>query len=162
MSDQSDSALVDRVRRDLIGLDQAPTVGDVVNALADLGLSVTGPTLFAQAERIWAEIAGLGPLQPLATDREVTDILVVGQAVWVDRGEGMEEVADSGLAGEEETRALAVRLAASCGQRLDDASPIVDGTFPSGVRLHAIIPPLSAEGTLISLRTHRARVLTLA
>lgn len=107
------------------------------------------------------EIVGAGPvLAPLLEDADVTDVVVNGTAVWVDRGRGMEPVGE-GLESEEAARALAVRLAASCGQRLDDASPIVDGTFPSGVRLHAVIPPLSAEGTLISLRTHRARVFTL-
>ncbi|OFS66200.1 pilus assembly protein CpaF [Trueperella bernardiae] len=114
--------------------------------------------LDAQVRR---ELIGAGPIiAPLLEDTEVTDVVVNGVEVWADRGQGMEKVAAE-LEGEEATRALAVRLAASCGQRLDDASPIVDGTFPSGVRLHAVIPPLSAEGTLISLRTHRARVLTL-
>lgn len=108
------------------------------------------------------ELIGAGPIiAPLLEEAAVTDVVVNGVQVWADRGQGMEKVAAE-LENEEATRALAVRLAASCGQRLDDASPIVDGTFPSGVRLHAVIPPLSAEGTLISLRTHRARVLTLA
>lgn len=115
--------------------------------------------LDAQVRR---ELIGAGPIiAPLLEDAAVTDVVVNGVQVWADRGQGMEKVAAE-LENEEVTRALAVRLAASCGQRLDDASPIVDGTFPSGVRLHAVIPPLSAEGTLISLRTHRARVLTLA
>lgn len=115
--------------------------------------------LDAQVRR---ELIGAGPIiAPLLEDAAVTDVIVNGVQVWADRGQGMEKVAAE-LENEEATRALAVRLAASCGQRLDDASPIVDGTFPSGVRLHAVIPPLSAEGTLISLRTHRARVLTLA
>ena len=132
-------------------------------ALADLPDTIFTSDLAAVDAQVRHELIGAGPvIAPLLEDSAVTDVVVNGTQVWVDRGEGMEEVADSGLAGEEETRALAVRLAASCGQRLDDASPIVDGTFPSGVRLHAIIPPLSAEGTLISLRTHRARVLTLA
>ena len=52
--------------------------------------------------------------------------------------------------------------AAACGQRLDDSSPIVDGTFPDGLRLHAVLPPLAAEGTLISLRAHRPVSFTLA
>ncbi len=132
---------------------------NLCGALADLPGTLFTSELAAVDAQVRHEI-GAGPvIGPLLEDPTVTDVVVNGTAVWVDRGEGMEEVAD--LAGEEEARALAVRLAASCGQRLDDASPIVDGTFPSGVRLHAVIPPLSAEGTLISLRTHRARVLTL-
>ncbi|MGV9189220.1 TadA family conjugal transfer-associated ATPase [Arcanobacterium canis] len=111
------------------------------------------------------QIEGAGEtIGPLLEDPDVTDVVVNGPgALWVDRGKGMEKVSctDPQLANEEGVRALAVRLAAGCGQRLDDASPIVDGTFASGVRLHALVPPLAAEGTLISLRTHRTRKLTL-
>ncbi|WP_353065814.1 TadA family conjugal transfer-associated ATPase [Arcanobacterium hippocoleae] len=105
-------------------------------------------------------------LTPLLEDPAVTDVLVNGTAgVWVDRGSGLTRLPDSQIEPELQTepgiRALAVRLAATCGQRLDDAAPIVDGTFPSGVRLHAVLPPLSAEGPLISLRTHRRKSLSL-
>ncbi|MDO5025140.1 MAG: TadA family conjugal transfer-associated ATPase [Trueperella sp.] len=112
------------------------------------------------------EQIGAGPdISPLLSDPQVTDVVVNGpQELWVDRGAGMEpvEISDPQLKSAAGVRALAVRLAAACGQRLDDASPIVDGTFGSGVRLHAVIPPLSTGGTLISLRTHRAQVLSLA
>lgn len=113
------------------------------------------------------ELLGAGAtIAPLLEDPATTDVIVNGAgSVWVDRGGGMEAVntqGDEELISEESVRALAVRLAAQCGQRLDDASPIVDGTFPSGVRLHALIPPLSAGGTLISLRTHRSQVLSLS
>lgn len=131
-------------------------------ALAELPGTLFTGDLAAVDAQVRHELIGAGPvIAPLLEDQAVTDVVVNGTEVWTDRGTGMERVAGAGLGGEEETRALAVRLAARCGQRLDDASPIVDGTFPSGVRLHAVIPPLSAEGTLISLRTHRARVLTL-
>lgn len=131
-------------------------------ALAELPDTIFTSQLAQIDAQVRHELIGAGPvIAPLLEDAAVTDVVVNGTHVWVDRGEGMEVVANSGLGGEAETRALAVRLAASCGQRLDDASPIVDGTFASGVRLHAVIPPLSAEGTLISLRTHRTRVLAV-
>lgn len=131
-------------------------------ALAELPDTIFTSQLAQIDAQVRHELIGAGPvIAPLLEDAAVTDVVVNGTHVWVDRGEGMEVVADSGLGKEAETRALAVRLAASCGQRLDDASPIVDGTFASGVRLHAVIPPLSAEGTLISLRTHRTRVLAV-
>ncbi|MEW6889567.1 TadA family conjugal transfer-associated ATPase [Trueperella pyogenes] len=131
-------------------------------ALAAVPGAIFTADVAAVDAQIRRELIGAGPvIAPLLEDGEVTDVVVNGVQVWIDRGAGMERIEDE-LENEEAARALAVRLAASCGQRLDDASPIVDGTFPSGVRLHAVIPPLSAEGTLISLRTHRARVFTLA
>lgn len=98
------------------------------------------------------DVLGLGPLESLAADPRVTDIAVNGSGtVWLDRGDGM-VTASIRLSGPEEVRRLAVRLAGLAGRRLDDASPYVDGQLPSGIRLHAVIPPLVAEGAHVTLR----------
>lgn len=113
------------------------------------------------AQRLRAEVEGAGPLlQPLLDDAEVTDVLVGAGRTWVDRGYGLQETPAAAMT-EEAARALAVRMASACGRRLDDASPIVDATLPDGTRLNAVLPPLSAEGTLICLRTGRRRAFTL-
>lgn len=120
-----------------------------------------GSLLAAEADAR-AELAGAGALlQPLLEEPGTTDVLVNGGGgVWVDRGRGLQP-AGVALPDDAAVRALATRLAAACGQRLDDASPVVDGALPDGTRLHAVLAPLSASGTLISLRTQQARVLTL-
>ena len=59
-------------------------------------------------------------------------------------------------------RRLAQRLAASAGRRLDVARPTVDARLAGGVRLHAVLPPVSPAGTLLSLRVLRRRAFTLA
>ncbi len=111
--------------------------------------------------RARAELVGAGELQGLLDDPLVTDVLVNGgRGVWVDRGRGLERHA-AGPVEETQVRALAGRLATACGQRLDEASPVVDGALPDGTRLHAVLPPVSADGTLVSLRTQRGRALTV-
>jgi pilus assembly protein CpaF len=103
----------------------------------------------------------LGPLQPLVDDPAVTDVLVNGvEGVWVDRGEGLERVGVE-LGGEGAVRALAVRLAAAAGRRLDESRPWVDARLPAGVRLHAVVPPVSPGGTHLSLRVLRPGRLDL-
>ena len=103
-------------------------------------------------EELDARLNGLGEvLAPLLRLPGITDILVNSTRVWVDCGQGVEPI-DDGFSSEEEVRALAITMAAICGKRLDDAVPIVDGILPMGVRVHAVIPPLSGEGTIISLR----------
>ncbi|ROR73202.1 TadA family conjugal transfer-associated ATPase [Bogoriella caseilytica] len=132
---------------------------DLTSALSSTG-DVGAGELLETAERVHAATHGGGPVQALLDDPAVTDVLVNGgNGVWVDRGQGMERTPltlDAPAA-----RGLATRLAAASGRRLDDASPIVDGTLPGGTRLHAVLPPLGAEGALISLRTHRQTAMTL-
>jgi pilus assembly protein CpaF len=86
----------------------------------------------------------------------VTDVLVNGpEEVWIDRGLGCER-ARVGFAGPDAVRALAVRLAAAAGRRLDDASPAVDARLPDGSRLHAVLPPVADGCAAISIRRVRA------
>lgn len=101
---------------------------------------------------------GLGPLQPVIDLPGVTDVLVNGgdhvpggHRVWFDRGTGLEATSVR-ICGEDELRALAVRLAAAAGRRLDESLPWVDARLPGGVRLHAVVPPVTPHGTHLSLR----------
>ena len=102
-----------------------------------------------------------GPLAPFLHDPAVTDVLVNGPGpVWVDRGGGVQRT--SVVIGEEQSlRRLAQRLVASCGRRLDDAMPHVDARLPDGTRLHAVLPPVSPQGTCLSLRVPPRRTFTL-
>lgn len=81
----------------------------------------------------------------------VTDVLINGTDVWIDRGLGCER-ATCGLTTTAATRRLAVQMAAAAGKRLDDSSPLVDGFIGDTVRLHAVLPPLARGGPVISLR----------
>jgi pilus assembly protein CpaF len=92
----------------------------------------------------------------------VTDVLVNGpQDVWVERAGHLGRT-DVDLGDPGRVRALAVRLAALGGQRLDDARPTVDARLPDGTRLHAVLPPVADGCTLLSLRVVRHRAFDLA
>ena len=114
------------------------------------------------AGQLEAELAGLGPLSALARQPGVTDILVNGTGqTWADRGRGLERCPTHDFESADQVRHLAVRLAGVAGRRLDDAQPWVDGLLPGAVRLHAILPPLAAGGTCISLRMLRRDAVRL-
>ena len=100
------------------------------------------------------------PLLELARLPGVTDILINGCDVWVDRGTGLEPVGLE-LGDDATCRLLAIKMAAAAGQRLDDASPIVDATINGDIRLHAVLPPLAKEGVSVSLRMIRTRAFSL-
>lgn len=136
--------------------DAAPvTAASVAAAVRRTGRVLGASAQLDLVSRLSAELAGAGPLQPLLDDPRTTDVFVNGsREVWVDRGEGLRRSRVS-LGAEADVRALAVRLAAAQGKRLDDATPLVDVRLPGGVRLNAIIPPISGETTLLSLRVPR-------
>ncbi len=106
-------------------------------------------------------LSGAGPLTPLLEDPDVTDVLVNGVQVWVDRGAGLVRTSLT-LSSGEEVRRLAQRLAAGCGRRLDDGSPYVDARLADGSRFHAVLPPIATAGPYLSLRTFRLRTRPLA
>jgi pilus assembly protein CpaF len=154
-------ALLDRVRARL-ALEQGPPsrAGVAVLVREEAGLLGDDDVLRAVRDAV-DELAGAGPLEPLLRAPGVTDVLVNGPGeVWVDRGAGLERSAVS-FPDDDAVRRLAVRLAAAAGRRLDDASPWVDAGLPDGTRLHAVLPPVSAGGTCLSLRVLRRSVHTL-
>jgi pilus assembly protein CpaF len=112
-------------------------------------------------DELRADLVGAGPLEPLLSDPQVTDILVNGPAeVWVDTGAGLTRTSVTFPDGAT-VRRLAQRLAAAAGRRLDDASPYADARLPGGIRLHAVLPPVAVDGPCLSLRLPRRRAFTL-
>ena len=152
-----------RVRERFIADGTSVTPASVVGAVrAEPGAALRGDAgLLRLADRVHGELAGAGPLSPLLADARVTDVLVNGTQVWVDRGAGLERAA-VGVGSVDEVRRLAQRLAAACGRRLDDGCPYVDARLPDGTRLHAVLPPVAATGPYLSLRTFRQRPFQLA
>lgn len=125
--------------------------------------SGTGPQYKAtQWKELRARQLGMNAeLWTLLNEEHITDVLINGTEVWVDRGSGC-ELAEWGPADESECRVLAVQMAAAAGKRLDDSSPLVDAFLGTTIRLHAVIPPLSNGHTTISLRVLRQKAFTLA
>lgn len=119
-------------------------------------------TVAASAGVSVEELDALGPLAPYAADGPVTDLFVNGErGLWIDRGAGAEHE-PGWAASERDVRALAVRLVARGGRHVDEATPAVDVRLGRGIRVHAVLPPLSSSGTLISVRVPRAAGFSLS
>jgi pilus assembly protein CpaF len=108
------------------------------------------------------DVSCLGPLAPYAAEPDVTDLFVNGQSgLWVDAGRGPQHQLDWERS-ETDLRELAVRLIALGGRHIDEASPCVDVRLADGIRVHAVLPPVSSTGTLLSIRLPRAERFSLA
>ncbi|MFG2330149.1 TadA family conjugal transfer-associated ATPase [Streptomyces sp. NPDC048604] len=158
---QSGARLLDAVRRRLAESGAEPTPARVAAALRAQGRLLGDAEVLGAAEELRCELVGTGPLEPLLADPSVTDVLVSApDAVWVDRGSGLEP-ADVVFPDAEAVRRLAQRLAAVAGRRLDDARPWVDARLPDGTRMHAVLPPVAVGSACLSLRVVRPRAFTL-
>jgi pilus assembly protein CpaF len=163
------TALAERVRSRLAEEGREPTPAAVAAAVrAESGGVASDQDVLAALRALGEELVGAGPLEPLLRDPDTTDVLVFGGGtVMVDRGAGLERAAVR-LGGEVAVRRLAQRLALATGRRLDDACPSVDGFLPGavdgsrGIRLHAVLAPVAADGTCLSLRVLRPAAHDLA
>ena len=152
--------LLELVREDLVRSPGAVDVPRIVRVLGRQGRVLGAAATLELTARIRDHVDGLGPLQSLVAP-DVTDLLVNDDGtVWVDGAEGLHRTAVR--LGPAQARDLAVRLATVGGRRLDDAMPWADAHLPSGIRFHAVLPPLSPGGAILSLRLPSARRLDLA
>ena len=107
------------------------------------------------------QTSGLGILESLLNNSNITDILVNGhKEVWIDQGQGLEKTKLTFL-NEESVKSLAQKLALSTGRRLDQSQPYVDAQLTKTIRLHAVLTPIASPGTFISLRVHRPKTMSL-
>ena len=150
--------LIDRIQRRLFeeGLSLEADPKEVAQIARQEAGVISDVDLLELLRRLRDDTVGAGRLEKLLAIPGVTDILVNGpETIFIDRGAGL-ELTDLTFHSDDDVRRLATRLAASCGRRLDDAQPFVDGriTRPDGtpVRMHAMLSPPSRDGTIISLR----------
>lgn len=138
------------VREDLVRSPGAVDVPRIARVLRAQGRVLGAAATLELTARVRDHVDGLGPLQGLVAPG-VTDLLVNDDGtVWVDDSGGLRPAGLRLTSGE--ARDLAVRLATSGGRRLDDAVPWADAHLPSGIRFHAVLPPLSPGGAILSLR----------
>jgi pilus assembly protein CpaF len=101
---------------------------------------------------------GLGPLAPLLRDDRVSEVMVNGaRGVWIER-EGRLEQTGIRLS-DDEILVIIERLVAPLGRRIDLATPLVDARLPDGSRVHAVIPPISLAGPILTIRRFSERAL---
>lgn len=136
----------------------AESISKIVRSLHP-GISQT--EIVELVDEVLASIFGLGPLEELLFQSDLTDILVKRfDDIWIDRGNGLERT-DLSFESELAAQEFAKRIATQGHRRLDEATPFVDIRTQAGLRFHAILPPISTEGVTISIRKPSRKTLTL-
>src|ERR1041384_4445749 len=107
------------------------------------------------------ELFGLGPLEPLLADSTISDILVNShRTIYIER-RGKLERTDVSFKDDEHLMRVIERIVSSVGRRIDESSPMVDARLQDGSRVNAIIPPLSIDGPVLSIRRFGAEPLKM-
>jgi len=98
------------------------------------------------------ETFGLGPLEPLLADPDISDILVNNSHdVYIEKFGKLSKV-DVAFRDDAHLSQIIDRIVSKVGRRIDEASPMVDARLPDGSRVNAIIPPLALDGPALSIR----------
>lgn len=101
------------------------------------------------------DILGYGPVQRLLDDPEVTEVMVNGLEVWYERDGRLFRAEGVAFRSEAHARAVAERMVASAGRRVDESSPICDARLPDGSRVNVVVPPVGVRGVYITVRKFR-------
>jgi pilus assembly protein CpaF len=122
------------------------------NMLTQEGMVLTRQQRTAMFDLIIAEILGLGPIQPLLDDPEVSEVMVNGPSrVYVEK-KGKLILTDVQFENNEHVSRIVDRIVAPIGRRVDESTPYVDARLLDGSRVNVVIPPLALKGPTITIR----------
>lgn len=108
------------------------------------------------------EVVGLGPVEALLRDPDISEVMINGpREIYIERN-GVIEPAPVQLESQAHILHLIERVIGPLGLRVDESQPFVEARLPDGSRLHAIIPPLSVRGPVVTIRKFRVRAFTMA
>ena len=125
------------------------------------GITVTRAEKNRIVREILNDVIGLGPIEPLLANPDVTEIMVNGPySVYVER-RGKVELSDAQFTDNEHVMNVINRIVSSVGRRIDESSPMVDARLADGSRVNAIIPPLALTGPTVTIRKFSKRPLTV-
>ena len=130
-----------------------PIVEHTLDARAD-ALGLTPPRMERQrlVQEVMDEILGFGPIESLLQDPTVNEIMVNGpRQVYVER-KGKLELAGVTFYDDAHVLHIIEKIVAPLGRRIDESQPMVDARLPDGSRVNAIIPPLSLNGPILTIR----------
>jgi pilus assembly protein CpaF len=138
--------------------DAEPEIRELINGMIEAEAQTTPLSLYERENLITDvldELFGLGPLEALLKDREISDILVNRHdQVYIERNGKLEETTIM-FRDDRHLMQIIERIVSSVGRRIDESSPMVDARLQDGSRVNAIIPPLALDGPTLSIRRFR-------
>ncbi len=159
-------ALLDRLDLDRLAYvkreDAEPEIRTLIAAMLDREAETTPLSLYERESLIsdvLNELFGLGPLEALLKDPAISDILINRfDQVYIERN-GLLELTDVVFKDDRHLLRIIERIVSAVGRRIDESSPMVDARLADGSRVNAVIPPVSLDGPVVSIRRFRTERL---
>ncbi|TKF17886.1 CpaF family protein [Vibrio genomosp. F6] len=107
------------------------------------------------------ELKGLGPLQALVDNDDISDIMINGPSDIFIEIKGKIEKSPIQFVNEKQLNTIAKRIASNVGRRIDESKPLCDARLEDGSRVNIVIPPLAIDGTSISIRKFKEQKIKL-
>jgi pilus assembly protein CpaF len=124
-------------------------IREVIRSSPDLPKSIDVNDLSMQ---VLDEAVGLGPLEPLLADDEVSEIMINKfDEIWVEK-RGQLTLSNASFTSDSAVLGAIERIVTPLGRRIDESSPMVDARLKDGSRVNAIIPPLAIRGPSVTIR----------
>ncbi|HET8995347.1 MAG TPA: ATPase, T2SS/T4P/T4SS family, partial [Acetobacteraceae bacterium] len=115
-------------------------------------IQLNGREQRALAEELVDDILGLGPLEPLLEDENISEIMVNGpHKTFIERG-GKLVLSNVRFRDTMHLANVCQRIAAGVGRRVDESSPMCDARLKDGSRVNIVFPPLALDGPYIAIR----------
>jgi Type II/IV secretion system protein. len=133
--------------------DQPLDMMDVIKeSIAKQNVTLTRAEENRIAQEIYDDVVGLGPIEKLVRDPDISEIMVNGpKSVYIER-KGKLEAAGVFFKDDEHVLNIINRIVSAVGRRCDEANPMVDARLSDGSRVNAVIPPISVKGPCITIR----------
>ena len=137
-------------------------IRDIVNdiiAIKNFAMSISEQEELL--EDICNDVLGYGPLEPLLARDDIADIMVNGAKQVYIEVDGKVEQTGIRFRDNQQLLNICQRIVSQVGRRVDESSPICDARLPDGSRVNVIAPPLSIDGTALTIRKFKKDKLTL-
>ncbi len=139
--------------------DYSGIMDTITESIDQQGQNLTRAEKLSMAQEVYDDVIGLGPIEPLIRDNNVTEIMVNGpHNIFIERGGKIQRTR---VRFQDDDHVLRVinRIVAPLGRRCDESSPMVDARLQDGSRVNAIIPPIAVSGPSITIRKFSAMPL---
>ena len=150
-------AFLDLRRMDLKNIEYAELRSTTSRAIWSI-MDAMGDTVPADMDRqnlhkeMLDEVLGLGPIEDLIKDAEITEIMVNRKDQIFVEIRGKLYLTNRSFASEDSLLGIIERIVSPLGRRIDESVPMVDARLKDGSRVNAIIPPLSLKGPVVTIR----------